>query len=52
MPTLIYLVRHGEIEPRAKDRFAGSPNVTLSAEGCRQVKALGEPARREIVYGH
>ena len=42
MPTRIYLVRHGETELTAEDRFAGSTNVPLSAEGRRQVSALAE----------
>jgi probable phosphoglycerate mutase len=42
MPTRIYLVRHGETELTAEDRFAGSTNVPLSAEGRLQVAALAD----------
>ncbi len=40
MPTRVYMVRHGATELTAEDRFAGSTDVTLSAEGRGQVAAL------------
>lgn len=48
MATRVLLVRHGETQLSAEDRFAGSTDVTLSAEGRRQAQCLcdrlaGEP---------
>jgi len=40
--TRVYLVRHGATELSAEDRFAGSVDVLLSAEGCEQARRLGE----------
>lgn len=51
MPTRIYLVRHGATELTAEDRFAGSTNVPLSAEGRHQVTALAERLRDEKLDG-
>ena len=47
MPTRIYLVRHGATQLTAEDRFAGSWNVTLSAEGQRQVASLAERLKKD-----
>jgi broad specificity phosphatase PhoE len=47
MPTRIYLVRHGETELTAEDRFAGSTNVPLSEEGRAQITVLAERLRRD-----
>lgn len=42
MPTTrVYLVRHGATVLSAEDRFAGSTDVELSAEGHTQVDCLG-----------
>ena len=51
MPTRIYLVRHGATELTAEDRFAGSTNVPLSAEGRRQVTGLAERLRHDTLDG-
>jgi broad specificity phosphatase PhoE len=51
MPTRIYLVRHGETDLTAEDRFAGSTNIPLSADGRRQVKALAERLRSDTLDG-
>jgi probable phosphoglycerate mutase len=45
MPTRILLVRHGATTSSADERFAGSSDVELSAEGAAQVRALGERLR-------
>ncbi len=53
MPTRIFLVRHGATELTEEDRFAGSSDVTLSAEGRRQVASLAERLKGEhldVVY--
>jgi probable phosphoglycerate mutase len=42
MPTRIYLVRHGATQLTEEDRFAGSSDVALSAEGQRQIASLAE----------
>ena len=47
MPTRIYLVRHGATQLTAEDRFAGSWDVTLSAEGQRQVASLAERLKKD-----
>ncbi len=47
MPTRIYLVRHGATQLTEEDRFAGSSNVTLSAEGQRQVASLAERLKKD-----
>jgi broad specificity phosphatase PhoE len=47
MPTRIYLVRHGATQLTAEDRFAGSSDVTLSAEGQRQVASLAERLKKD-----
>ena len=41
MTTRILLVRHGATELSAEDRFAGSTDVPLGAEGRLQVELLG-----------
>lgn len=45
MPTRIILVRHGATALTAEDRFAGSTEVELSADGRRQVGMLAERLR-------
>ncbi len=40
MTTRVYLVRHGATVLSAEDRFAGSSDVELSAEGRRQAERL------------
>jgi probable phosphoglycerate mutase len=40
--TRILLVRHGGTTATADDRFAGSSDVPLSADGARQCELLGE----------
>ncbi|HKY53398.1 MAG TPA: histidine phosphatase family protein, partial [Anaerolineales bacterium] len=40
MTTRLYLVRHGETQLTAEDRFSGAANVYLSQEGRDQVKHL------------
>jgi len=47
MPTRIYLVRHGATQLTEEDRFAGSSDVNLSAEGQRQVASLAERLRND-----
>jgi len=47
MPTRIYLVRHGATDLTTDDYFAGSSDVPLSDEGCRQVARLAERLKRE-----
>lgn len=47
--TRIYLVRHGETQLTAEDRFSGSAGVDLSDEGRRQAACLGERLAREGV---
>lgn len=47
MPTRIYLVRHGATQLTAEDRFAGSSDVNLSAEGRGQVASLAERIKNE-----
>jgi len=42
MTTRIYLIRHGATGLSAEDRFAGSTEVDLSAEGRWQVERLAE----------
>lgn len=42
MTTRVYLVRHGETELSAEDRFAGAVDVLLSREGEEQARRLGE----------
>jgi probable phosphoglycerate mutase len=42
MTTRVLLIRHGATELSAEDRFAGSTDVALSAEGQSQARALGE----------
>jgi len=51
MPTRVYLVRHGATDLTAEDRFAGSSEVPLSEEGCRQVSALAERLRCDVLDG-
>ncbi len=43
--THILLVRHGATTSTADDRFAGSSDVDLSADGLKQVRALGDRLR-------
>jgi len=40
MTTRIFLVRHGETTLSAEDRFAGSTDVPLGANGRRQAERL------------
>ena len=40
MTTRIFLVRHGETTVSAEDRFAGSTDVPLGANGRRQAERL------------
>jgi broad specificity phosphatase PhoE len=47
VPTRIYLVRHGATQLTAEDRFAGSSDVSLSAEGRGQVASLAERLKNE-----
>ncbi len=47
MPTRIYLVRHGATQLTEEDRFAGSSDVNLSAEGQRQVASLAERLKKD-----
>jgi probable phosphoglycerate mutase len=47
MPTRIYLVRHGATQLTQEDRFAGSSDVNLSAEGQRQVASLAERLKND-----
>jgi broad specificity phosphatase PhoE len=42
MTTRLYLIRHGATVLSAEDRFAGSTDVELSAEGRRQARRLAE----------
>lgn len=51
MPTRVYLVRHGATDLTAEDRFAGSSDVPLSEEGRRQVSALAERLRCDVLAG-
>jgi len=41
MATRVFLVRHGATVLSAEDRYAGSVDAALSAEGLAQAKALG-----------
>ena len=43
--TRLFLVRHGATPLTAEDRFSGDAGVDLSADGRRQVRALGERLR-------
>lgn len=45
-PTRLYLVRHGEVEPRYHRVFGGRIDMNLSARGEEQVKAAAEYFRR------
>ena len=47
MPTRIYLVRHGATQLTEEDRFAGSSDVNLSAEGQRQLASLAERLKND-----
>ncbi len=47
MPTCIYLVRHGATQLTAEDRFAGSSDINLSAEGHRQVASLAQRLKND-----
>jgi probable phosphoglycerate mutase len=47
MPTRIYLVRHGATQLTQEDRFAGSSDVNLSAEGQRQIASLAERLKND-----
>lgn len=47
MPTRIFLVRHGATQLTEEDRFAGSSDVHLSAEGRRQATNLSERLKDE-----
>jgi broad specificity phosphatase PhoE len=42
MTTRLYLIRHGDTPLSAEDKFSGSENVFLSAEGRIQVEHLAE----------
>ena len=42
MATRVYLIRHGATELSAEDRFAGSVDVLLSADGANQARLLGQ----------
>ncbi len=47
MTTRVLLIRHGATTLSAEDRFAGSTDVDLSAEGRRQATALAARLARE-----
>ena len=47
--TRVLLVRHGATVLSAEDRFAGSSDVELSAEGAEQARRLGERLRGEPI---
>lgn len=49
MTTRVLLIRHGATVLSAEDRFAGSTDVDLSAEGRTQARALGERLRDEKI---
>jgi probable phosphoglycerate mutase len=42
MQSLIYLIRHGEIDKPSPRRFLGQNNLPLNAYGIKQAKTLGE----------
>src|SRR4051794_4080452 len=42
MTTHLFLARHGQTEWHAENRYAGSSEVALTAEGRRQAEALAE----------
>ncbi len=46
MQSLIYLIRHGEIDRYSPRRFLGQNNVPLNAYGIKQAKALGRQVHR------
>jgi broad specificity phosphatase PhoE len=53
MPTRILLARHGATTSSADDRFAGSSDVELSAEGRAQIARLADrlrPMRIDAAY--
>jgi alpha-ribazole phosphatase len=45
-PTLLYLVRHGEVVSQGQGKFLGFTDLGLSAKGKRQVSALAEYLKR------
>jgi probable phosphoglycerate mutase len=47
--TRVYLVRHGESEAAAEDRFAGEIDVPLSERGREQAKKLAERVASEPI---
>lgn len=49
MATRVYLIRHGETELSAEDRFAGAVDVLLSDAGREQARLLGERLAREEI---
>ena len=49
MSTRVYLIRHGETELSAEDRFAGAVDVVLSETGRNQAQLLGERLAREKI---
>jgi len=51
MHSLIYLIRHGEIDRPAPRRFIGRTDLPLNAEGIRQARKLGEQLRH-ISFAH
>jgi broad specificity phosphatase PhoE len=50
MPKLrrLVLIRHGETDGRSSERFHGSGDVALSAEGCRQMREAARRLAREV----
>jgi broad specificity phosphatase PhoE len=49
MPTLVYLVRHGATALSAEDRFSGSSDPPLSAEGLAQARAVANRLKGEKI---
>jgi len=48
-PTRVFLIRHGETELSAEDRFAGATDVPLGATGRQQVEQLAERLARDRI---
>jgi broad specificity phosphatase PhoE len=49
MKTRVFLIRHGATTLSAEDRFAGSTDIELSAEGREQARCLSERLARETL---
>jgi broad specificity phosphatase PhoE len=48
-PTRIFLIRHGATTMTSEDKFSGSENVHISAEGRQQAERLADRLAREQI---